>query len=94
MWLTSLPSATSARWLLNTCQGIPFLRSQNVEPLRVNQEDIKFITPEFHERIRKSALAPGDVVIGRHWQAGRCTVMPDWLPISNCSACDCRCART
>jgi len=25
---------------------------------RVNQEDIKFITPEFHERIRKSALAP------------------------------------
>ena len=38
--------------------GILFLRSQNVEPLRITLEDIKFITPEFHERIRKSALPP------------------------------------
>jgi type I restriction enzyme, S subunit len=45
--------------------GMPFLRSQNVEPLRVNQDDIRFITPEFHGRIPKSALSPGDVVIVR-----------------------------
>lgn len=65
--------------------GIPFLRSQNVEPLRVNQEDIKFISPEFHERIRKSALSPGDVVIVRTGKPGACTVIPDCLPVSNCS---------
>ena len=33
-------------------EGIPFLRSQNVEPLVINQNDIKYITPEFHEKIR------------------------------------------
>jgi type I restriction enzyme S subunit len=66
-------------------RGIPFLRSQNVEPLRVNQQDIKFISPEFHERIRKSALSPGDVVIVRTGKPGACTVIPDCLPVSNCS---------
>ena len=45
--------------------GIPFLRSQNVEPLRINDSDVKFISQEFHTRLRKSALAPGDVVIVR-----------------------------
>jgi type I restriction enzyme S subunit len=34
--------------------GIPFLRSLNIEPLRVNKNDLKFITPEFHKRISKS----------------------------------------
>jgi type I restriction enzyme S subunit len=33
--------------------GIPFLRSLNVEPLRINNKDLKFITPEFHQRIQK-----------------------------------------
>ncbi len=65
--------------------GIPFLRSQNVEPLRVIQDDIKFITPEFHKRIIKSALSPGDVVIVRTGKPGACTVMPDSLPVANCS---------
>jgi len=65
--------------------GIPFLRSQNVEPLRVMQDDIKFITPDFHKRISKSALSPGDVVIVRTGKPGACTVMPDSLPVANCS---------
>jgi type I restriction enzyme S subunit len=65
--------------------GIPFLRSQNVEPLRVIQEDIKFITPQFHKRISKSALSPGDVVIVRTGKPGACTVMPDSIPVANCS---------
>src|SRR6185436_8347521 len=65
--------------------GIPFLRSQNVEPLRVIQDDIKFITPDFHNRISKSALSPGNVVIVRTGKPGACTVMPDSLPVANCS---------
>ncbi len=66
-------------------RGIPFLRSQNVEPLRVIQDDIKFITPEFHKRISKSALSPGDVVIVRTGKPGACAVMPDSIPVANCS---------
>jgi len=66
-------------------QGIPFLRSQNVEPLRINCTDIKFISKEFHHRLKKSALSPGDVVIVRTGKPGACVVIPQTLPVSNCS---------
>jgi type I restriction enzyme S subunit len=66
-------------------EGVPFLRSQNVEPLRINLQDMKFITMEFHDRLAKSALSPGDVVIVRTGKPGACAVIPDSLPVSNCS---------
>jgi type I restriction enzyme, S subunit len=66
-------------------EGIPFLRSQNVERLRINLADVKFITSEFHAKLRKSALSPGDVVIVRTGKPGACAVMPESLPVSNCS---------
>jgi len=66
-------------------KGIPFLRSLNVDPLRINKNDLKFITPEFHSRIRKSRLSPGDVVIVRTGKPGACSVVPEWLADANCS---------
>ncbi|MEI6178126.1 MAG: restriction endonuclease subunit S [Verrucomicrobiota bacterium] len=66
-------------------EGIPFLRSLNVDPLRINRNDLKFITPEFHQRIGKSRLSPGDVVIVRTGKPGACSVVPEWLPDANCS---------
>jgi type I restriction enzyme S subunit len=66
-------------------EGVPFLRSLNVEPLRINKNDLKFITPEFHRRIQKSRLAPGDVVIVRTGKPGACSVVPEWLTDANCS---------
>jgi type I restriction enzyme S subunit len=66
-------------------EGIPFLRSLNVDPLRINKNDLKFITPEFHRRIRKSRLSPGDVVIVRTGKPGACSVVPEWLVDANCS---------
>ena len=65
--------------------GIPFLRSLNVEPLRINKHDLKYISPEFHSRIKKSRLSPGDVVIVRTGKPGVCAVIPDWLADANCS---------
>ena len=65
--------------------GIPFLRSLNVEPFGINDRDLKFITPEFHRRIQKSALRPGDVAIVRTGKPGTCAVIPDWLEDANCS---------
>jgi type I restriction enzyme S subunit len=46
---------------------------------------MKFISAEFHARLKKSALTPGDVVIVRTGKPGACTVIPEWLPVSNCS---------
>lgn len=65
--------------------GVPFLRSLNVEPHRVNFRDLKYVTPAFHARLRKSALRPGDVVIVRTGKPGSCAVVPESLPDANCS---------
>jgi type I restriction enzyme S subunit len=65
--------------------GIPFLRSLNVEPYRINTTDLKFVSAEFHRRIKKSALRPGDVAIVRTGKPGTCAVIPDWLHDANCS---------
>lgn len=65
--------------------GIPFLRSQDLAPLRIRTRDVKYITPEFHQKLRKSALAPGDIVIVRTGRPGTAAVIPDELPVANCA---------
>ena len=65
--------------------GVPFLRSLNIDPFGINTNDLKFVSPEFHRKIKKSALRPGDVVIVRTGKPGTCAVVPDWLDDANCS---------
>ena len=65
--------------------GIPFLRSKNVEPFRINNDDMRYISKGFHERIKKSALSPGDVVIVRTGKPGSAAIIPDSLSNANCS---------
>jgi type I restriction enzyme S subunit len=65
--------------------GVPFLRSLNVEPFRINTTDLKQISREFHKRLKKSALKPGDIVIVRTGKPGSCAVIPKWLVEANCS---------
>jgi type I restriction enzyme, S subunit len=66
-------------------QGVPFLRSLNIRPFRIDMTDSKFISRTFHERLKKSALRPGDVVVVRTGEPGTAAVVPDWLPEANCS---------
>jgi len=65
--------------------GIPFLRSKNVEPYRINFDDIRYIDSNFHQRIKKSALSPGDVVIVRTGKPGSAAIIPESLLVANCS---------
>jgi len=65
--------------------GVPFLRSQNISPFQLQLEDIKFIPVEFHEKLRKSALHPGDVVVVRTGYPGTACVIPDSFPELNCA---------
>jgi type I restriction enzyme S subunit len=65
--------------------GIPFLRSQDVTPHFLDLRDVKFVSEEFHRRIAKSSLSPGDVVIVRTGKPGSAAVIPSSLPIANCS---------
>lgn len=66
-------------------QGVPFLRSLNVLPLRIETDQVKYVSREFHEKLKKSALKPGDVVIVRTGKPGTCAVIPDDLEEANCS---------
>lgn len=65
--------------------GVPFLRSLNVRPLHIDTSDVKYISREFHGRLRKSELRPGDVVIVRTGKPGTCAVIPDEIREANCS---------
>ncbi|WP_248915704.1 restriction endonuclease subunit S [Pseudomonas moorei] len=65
--------------------GVPFLRSQNVRPMRFSPENILYISEEFHASTFKSRLEPGDLAIVRSGAPGVTCVIPDSLPVSNCS---------
>lgn len=39
-----------------TDEGVLFLRSTNIEPFNIKMDDIKYISPEFNEQIKKSEL--------------------------------------
>lgn len=65
--------------------GIPFLRSKNVNPYRIRWDDMKYISKEFHSKIKKSSLHPGDVVIVRTGKPGTATIIPDTINEANCS---------
>jgi type I restriction enzyme S subunit len=65
--------------------GVPFLRSLNVRPHYFDPTNLRYITPEFHRKIKKSALLPGDVVAVRTGIPGTSCVIPSELEIANCS---------
>jgi type I restriction enzyme S subunit len=65
--------------------GIPFLRSQNVRADRCDPEGLRYISAAFHERLSKSRLLPGDVVIVRSGNVGTACVIPESLGEANCA---------
>ena len=68
-----------------TDDGVPFLRSQNVRAGSYRSEGLIYITRSFHQKILKSALEPGDVVIVRSGNVGTACVVPLTVPEANCS---------
>ncbi|KAB7702223.1 restriction endonuclease subunit S [Plesiomonas shigelloides] len=65
--------------------GIPFLRSKNIDEYNVKWDDMKYVSSEFHKKLSKSALKPGDVAIVRTGKPGTTCVIPDSLHEANCS---------
>ncbi|MFI1487655.1 restriction endonuclease subunit S [Streptomyces sp. NPDC020747] len=68
-----------------TGQGIPFLRSKNVRPGRLNFSDLAFIGDSFHQRLKKSQLRANDIVIVRTGTPGAAALIPEELGPANCS---------
>lgn len=57
--------------------GVPTLRSLNVMPGRLVEDELVHISPEGHLRHRKSQLHGGDVVVVRTGRPGDTAVVPD-----------------
>ncbi len=68
-------------------KGVLFLRSQNIEPFKLNLNDnqVKYISDKFHNKISKSKLISGDIAMVRTGYPGTCCVIPDGLGDLNCS---------
>ena len=66
--------------------GVPFLRSQNVRENRFDPTGLKFISTEFHKKLKKSSLIPNDVLIIRSGSIGISCVVPENIKEANC--CD------
>lgn len=68
-----------------TPNGVTFLRSTNIDPFNISLDDIKYISSEFNEKLSKSQLRTGDVVIVRTGKPGACAVIPNISGAWNCS---------
>ena len=66
-------------------KGIPFFRSKNINPYELDWNDIRYISERFHEKISKSSLRSGDVVIVRTGKPGITCVIPESVDLANCS---------
>ena len=65
--------------------GVPFFRSKNISEYEIEWNDIRYISQDFHRRLKKSVLRPGDVVIVRTGKPGTTCVIPDSIDEANCS---------
>ena len=65
--------------------GVPFLRGQNVRENRFDPEGLLYVSADFHQKLSKSAIQPGDLAVVRSGSVGVTCVIPDSLSDANCS---------
>lgn len=66
-------------------EGIPFFRSKNIREYRIDWNDVKYVSHDFHRALKKSALRPGDVAVVRTGKPGTACVIPEEVVEANCS---------
>ena len=66
-------------------EGVVFLRSQDIRPHSIDISSALRVDPSFEEKIKKSRLRGGDVVVVRTGKPGTSAVVPPELEGANCS---------
>jgi type I restriction enzyme S subunit len=65
-------------------EGVLYLRAKNVHELSVDKEDPVFISRSDHERHKRAAVRPGDILITiTGANIGACGVVPEDIPEAN-----------
>jgi type I restriction enzyme S subunit len=76
----------TSKFYCDSSIGIPFLRSQNVRSGYLNLQGLQYITPEFHESLKKSQLKKGDLLFVRVGaNRGDCCVVKEDFDKLNCA---------
>lgn len=65
--------------------GVKFLRSLNIKPFHIVEDDLKYISEEFSESLSKSILHENDLIIVRTGMPGTCCVVPKEYENCNCA---------
>ena len=65
-------------------KGVKFLRSLNIKPFHIVEDDLKYISKEFCESLKKS-IHENDLIIVRTGLPGTCCVVPKDYEGSNCA---------
>jgi type I restriction enzyme, S subunit len=73
---------TPAKYYVDS--GIPCLRSLNVKPGKLVDNDLVFISPESNELHRKSKIYKNDLVVVRSGQTGTSAVVDQRFDCANC----------
>ena len=65
-------------------EGIVLLRSQNIKEFQVDIDRNPIFIPEaFHQKLHKSEVHPGDILITRSGVAGNAAIVPHCFPTAN-----------
>lgn len=65
-------------------EGIPFITSENVLDGKISLEPAKYINEDFHKKLKRSVIFPGDVLINIVGASiGRACVVPNSIPEAN-----------
>lgn len=68
-----------------TKEGVKFLRSLNIKPFCIVEDDLKYISEEFNESLSKSILHENDLIIVRTGIPGTCCVVTKDYEGCNCA---------
>jgi type I restriction enzyme S subunit len=65
--------------------GVLFLRTGNLMSEKITLNDVKYIGTRFHDKLRKSQIRPGDVLVSRVGYTGSAALVPHDFPEANCA---------
>lgn len=67
------------RYFCEKEHGVPLLNTTNISLNGLIFNHIRYVTRDFHKKMRKSQLHPGDIIVARHGESGSATIIPDSL---------------
>ncbi len=65
--------------------GIKFIRTGDLKNGKIRFSDTKYITKEFHQKLVKSKLKPGDILVSRVGDTGQAAIVPKEIGEANCA---------